>query len=566
MSDKRTVADVLGRFAFALELGEGASPRSKAYATASRTVWQLQGDLGAMHASGELAKVRGLGPATVAVIGEVLAGRVPEELVGLEAAIPATLFALRRIKGLGPAKIRALWKGLDVLTLADLEQACAENRLVELDGFGEKTQANVIAALEALRAQEGTLLRDQAAARLEELRNALVAAGVARVSIVGAFARGDETVRALELLVEGEADLAASVLAQVGVEAGRLGGTEVRMHRASAEAFGVSELVHTSSAGHLARLRAHAGARGLALDDERLVRADGSIVTVPDAGAVYVALGLWPTPTERREDDTPLVPMGTPSPPLVRRVDLRGALHNHTVASDGSATLAEMRAAAGRAGLSYLGISEHSQSAEYARGLSPERLRAQRAEIAALNASEGPVLLSGVESDILADGALDYPPEELAPLEVVIASGHRRFGLGRDETTARMIRAASDPSTDVIGHPTGRLLLGRPPNDFDVEAFLDACARSGCAVELNGSPHRLDLEARWLAMAKERGVLVSIAADAHAVDELVHLEHGVVIARRAGLGPEDVLNARPLADLRAWLAARRARAAVGAAT
>lgn len=564
MTDKRTVADVLGRFAFALELLEGASHRSKAYANASRTVWQLQGDLAAMRAAGTLAEVRGLGPAIVSLVGTVLDGKEPEELVALEASIPGSLLELRRIKGLGPAKIRALWKGLDVLSLADLEQACSENRLLELEGFGKKTQANVIAAIEALRAQEGTLLRDQALARVAGLGEALAAAGLVSV-VVGGLARGHETVDRLELLVHGARAEVEAVLAAHGVAGGRLEGTMVVAHVADEASFGVRELALTASAGHLARLVERARARGLVLGEADLSGADGAPIAVRDAAAVYAALGLWPTPVERREDETPLVPAGEPEPALVSRRDLRGALHNHTVASDGSATLAEMRAAAAAAGLSYLGISEHSQSADYARGLTPERLAAQRAELRALNAeaTDGalPWLLSGVESDILADGALDYAREELEALEVVIASGHRRFGLDRARSTERMIRAARDPMTDVIGHPTGRLLLGRPPNDFDVEAFLDACAASGCAVELNGSPHRLDLEARWLAMARERGVLVSIAADAHATDELSHLEHGVAIARRAGLRPEDVLNTRPLDELRRWLAARRARAA-----
>ncbi len=562
MSDKRTVADVLGRLAFAHELLEGASPRSKTYAAASRTVWQLQGDLAALHASGALAEVRGLGPSTLAVIGTVLAGGEPEELGELERAIPGSLLELRRIKGLGPAKIRALWKGLEVLSLADLEQACHENRLLELEGFGKKTQASVLAAIEELRAQEGTLLRDRAEEHLGRLLDALRGAGIERAVAVGGLVRGLETIDRLELLVAGDPAPAAEVLAGAGVTAGHLEGTTVVVHGASAEAFGVAELALTSSAGHLARVAAHAAERGFVLTPSALT-SRGEAVAVRDADALYALCGLSPTPPERREDETPLVHAGK-ARALVSLGDLRGALHNHTVASDGSATLAEMREAARRAGLDYLGISEHSQSADYARGLSPERLAAQRAEIALLLARDpgGPVLLSGIESDILADGSLDYTAEELRELEVVIASGHRRFGLDRERSTARMVRAASDPMTDVVGHPTGRLLLGRPPNDFDVEAFLDACAASGCAVELNGSPHRLDLEPRWLAMAKERGVLVSIAADAHATDELSHLAHGVTIARRAGLGPEDVLNTRTLVELRSWLAARRARAGV----
>lgn len=561
MTDKRTVADVLARLAFAHELLDEEADRAKAYAAASRTIWQLEGDLPAMHAEGSLRKVRGLGPATLEVIGVVLAGATPEGLIALEARIPSGLFTLRRIKGLGPAKIRALWRGLEITELAELEQACAENRLLSLAGFGAKTQSNIASAIAELRAQEGTLLRDGAESRMQTLLGALSAAGIT-TRAVGGLVRGEETVDRLELLVLGGVGPASEALAAVGVAGGRLEGTRVIVHTARADELGVSELVLTSSPGHLGALTAHARTKGLVLGDSTLTRVEAGseqVLVCEDAAAVYRALGLHPTPAERRDDDTPLVHVGKCAPQLLVRTELRGALHNHTLASDGAATLRQMREAATRAGLEYLGISEHSQSADYARGLSPSKLRAQVAEIADENAlGGGTTLLSGVESDILADGSLDYTDEELVGLDVVIASGHRRFGLGRADTTARMVRAASHARTDIVGHPTGRLLLGRAPNDFDMEAFLDACAAHGCAVELNASPHRLDLCAQHLSMAKERGVLVSIAADAHACDELSsHLEHGVVIARRAGLCAEDVLNTRSLEELRRWLDARR---------
>jgi DNA polymerase (family 10) len=233
-----------------------------------------------------------------------------------------------------------------------------------------------------------------------------------------------------------------------------------------------------------------------------------------------------------------------------------GALHNHTTASDGTASLVEMRAAAQERGLHYLGISEHSVSAAYAGGLDAEQLAAQGREIAALNAAPGPTLLTGVESDILADGALDYPASVLASLDIVVASVHQRHRQDHAAMTTRMVAAAANPWTDIVGHPTGRLLLGRPPTDFDVAAFLDAAALNGCAVELNASPHRLDLNAEHLAMAKERGLLVSIAADAHSQRDLDNLDYGITIARRAGLSVEDVLNARPLDELLLWLAGR----------
>ena len=571
MSTRREVQDVLARFAFAYELLEGPTPRARTYASAARTIFQLEGDLAELRASGALAKVRGLGSSTLAVVDDVLAGREPAELVALEAKIPDGLFAVREVRGLGPAKIRALYEGLGITSLGELEHACRENRLVALAGFGAKTQAKVLEGVQERRRREGKWLRDAALTLAERMRHALAAHGITDVRIVGALARGDEIIEKVELLAVADVDALGGALRAALEDPARAtlesnGNDElsrVVVHRAEAAGAGIAEVRLSSDAAHLAQLVARASARRLTLADDALGDAHGAAIPCASADALYAALGLLAVAAEARSGDTPLARIGTARTALIRREDLRGALHNHTVASDGSATLSEMRAAALEARLEYLGISEHSVSADYARGLSVERLAAQGAEIAALNRSgSGCTLLTGIESDILANGALDYADEVLRSLQVIIASSHRRFALGRAASTARMVRAARDPSTDIIGHPTGRLLLARPALDFDIEVFLDACAESGCAVELNGSAHRLDFGARELAMAKERGVCVSIAADAHAPSEIEeHLMYGISVARRAGLTANDVLNAKPLAELELWLAARRTRRA-----
>lgn len=537
--------------AFALEILEGPTPRARTYGQASRIVFQLEGDLAELRRTGALDRVRGLGPSCLAVIDDVIAGRDPAELTELEGQIPEGLFAIRKIKGLGPAKIRALYEGLGITTLGELEHACKENRLVSLPGFGDKTQANVLAGVQAERRHDGLHLRDAALEMAQELVARV--AGEARHALVGDLATGAELVRSVELLVEGEGP-AREELA-LGESAHGV------VHRAPHDRFGVALVRATSDAAHLAALAARANELGLTLGELALSRGETPVATPTDT-SLYEALELVPIPAEARLEATVLARRGQAVKELVQRGDLRGALHNHTLASDGSATLAQMRAAAKDWGLSYLGISEHSQSADYARGLTRERIAAQLAEIRAMNADDqGCTLLTGIESDILADGSLDYPDDVLATLEVVIASSHRRFSLDRERSTARMVRAASSPRTDVLGHPTGRLLLGRAPLEFDLDALFDACLKSGCAVELNGSAHRLDFGARELRIAKERGILVSIAADAHATGEIAeHLEHGLAVARRAGLTPDDVLNTRPLPALRAWLEARRARA------
>ena len=549
MSPRRAVQDALQRFAFALEILEGPTPRARAYGTAARAVFQFEGDLAEARASGALARVRGLGPSCLAVIDSVLEGSEPQGLAELEAKVPTGLFEMRTIKGLGPAKIRTLHEGLGIQSLSELEQACKENRLVGLSGFGEKTQANILAGAAEFRRREGRMLRDAAQAIARLVSDALTSSGVTRVAVVGALAMGEEVVDGVELLACADAAEVDATLTRLRDTEERLRGANARVHCAEADRFGFDEILRTSDEAHLAALRVRAASHRVDLEQAFACAAD-----------VYEALGLYFVSPESRHAHTVLVVKGQPCQELITREQLCGALHNHTKASDGTGTLQEMREAATRAGLSYLGISEHSQSADYARGLSFAQLEAQRAEIAALNSGHACVLLTGVESDIRADGSLDYAPHELAQLDVVVASSHRRFSLDRTKATARMIAAAMNPRTDIIGHPTGRLLLGRPPMEMDLEAFLDACAANGCAVELNASAHRLDLGVQGLRMAKERGLLVSIAADAHAPSEIEeHLTLGITIARRAGLRAEDVLNAMSLSQLRSWLTARRAR-------
>lgn len=555
MTTRRAVLDVLERLAFAAELLE--DPRARTFGQAAWAVRSLEGDLRAKRDSGELAAVRGIGKSTLAIIDAVLAGERPEALAKLESELPAGLFEIRRIKGLGAKKVKALWKELGITTLGELEYACKENRLLDLSGFGKKTQTNVLEQIDALRRVEGMRRRDRARALLEPYVSALRAhPGIARAIEVGEYRRGFELVRELAVLVAGddvEAGLAAAAAA-------RPPEAQIEVHVAPIESFGVRAVALTSSPEHFAALVARAAERGLALDASGL-RSGDALLPCPEEDDLYRTLDLCPTAPERREPGVPLVEIGKARPRLVTRADLRGALHNHTVASDGTATLEAMREAAAARGLEYLGISDHSKSAFYARGLEAERLLEQARLIAALDERDGCRLLSGVESDILEHGELDYGPEVLAELDLVVASVHRRHAQTPEQMTARMIAAAKNPWTAVVGHPTGRLLLGRPPSEYDVAAFLDACAEAGCAVELNANPHRLDLNETHLAMAKERGILVSIAADAHSVDELDHLDYGVTIARRAGLTPDDVLNARPLDALREWLRARRERAA-----
>lgn len=539
---------MLERLAFAAELLD--DPRARRFGSAAWRLRSLEGDLEQMLLDGSLARARGVDDAVLKVIGEVQRGERPEDLVAMEAQLPAGLFAVRRVKGLGPKKVKTLFKELGITTLGELEYACRENRLAALKGFGEKTQQKVLSQIEWLRETDGLLRRDQAKAVLDAVLEGVPVRAVA----VGEWARGLELVRELAVLLElPDRDEALRL-----VDVRRPPEIDVEVYVADEASFGAIQVWHTSTEWHRQALVERAEDFEMTFDEQGLRDEDG-VVVCPTEVELYRALSLVPTAPERREPHVPLVEQGRVAPELITRAALKGALHNHTVASDGTATLVEMRAAAAERGLEYLGISDHSHSASYARGLSPDRLEEQGRTIAALNAEDRAscVLLSGVESDILAEGALDYDPPVLAALDVVIASVHQRHGQDPEQMTHRMLAAARHPLTDIVGHPTGRLLLGRVPSAYDLAAFLDACAVHRVAVELNANPHRLDLSETGLAMARARGVLVSIAADAHATHELDHLDYGVTIARRAGLRPEDVLNTRSVEELREWVRARR---------
>lgn len=540
MGLRRDVMEALERCAFAAELLEEKSARY--WTGAAWSFRQLDGDIAELLASGELGKTQGLGPKALEVITDVASGRTPEVLTEFGKRLPEGLFEIRRIRGLGPKKVATLWRELGITTLGELEYACRENRLVELKGFGKKTQESIVQQVPQLREERGRMRRDEASVRSSRVGTELLSRGASDVLVAGDLRLGAELVESAAVLALSEDALDLSGLDD-----------RVKVHVFPKGRAGTGLVIATGPEPFLETLRARAAERGQ----------DLPTIEAATEEALFSALDLPFVSPELRAGEAKRVP-----PRLVRRSDLRGALHNHTDASDGTNTLEEMRAAATAWGLSYFGISEHSVSAFYAGGLDAERLKAQLEAIRRENEKPGCVILTGVESDILEDGSLDYPDalfselrDEGRGLEVVVASVHKRYAHDRAAATARMTRAARSPWTTLVGHPTGRLLLGRPPMDYDMEALLDACAESGCAIELNANPQRLDLSAKHAAMAKERGVLVSIAADAHHVSELDNLEHGLSVARRAGLGPEDVLNCMELPELRAWLKKRQEKQA-----
>lgn len=578
MIDRAEVADALEEIGLLLEL-LGENPfKTRAYGNAARIVRALDRDLAELIARGELRGIKGIGPALVEKITTlVTTGSLPY-LDGLRSQIPETMLEWLKIPGLGPKKARVIHVTLGIATLLDLEQAGKDGKLRDLPGFGEATERKILSGIARVREHSGRFLRPiilGEARRLTALLSALP--GVGLVEVAGSARRGASTSKDIDVVATAR-DAAPVIEAFASdpsvVEVVGAGPTKCSVRLAAGPnadlrvvpdaSYPFALMYFTGSKAHNVALRGRASAMGLKLNEYALIKeSDGAPIPCADEAAIYRALGLAFIPPELREDQGELeaaVRGGLPD--LVTAGDLKGILHCHSTWSDGQNTIEEMAEAARAMGMTYLGLCDHSRSAAYAGGLSIERVKAQHDEIDAVNAKlAGSIrVLKGTEVDILADGSLDFPDEVLRTFDLVVASVHSRFNLGAEEQTERMVRAARNPFVDIIGHPTGRILLTRDPYPLDLFAVIDAAAERGVAVEINAHPSRLDLDSAGLRHGLARGMKTSIDPDAHETAGLADIAYGIDTARRGWCTAGDVLNTRPLDELLGWLRSRRERA------
>jgi DNA polymerase (family 10) len=558
--DRFQVADVLDEIAAHLEF-RGENPfKVRAYENGARVLRDLEEDLEGLVRSGDLRKQRGIGTALADKIATLVTTGALPYLDELRAITPPELLSWTRIPGLGPKKALAIHEALGIVTLEALEAAARSGRLRTLRGMGPALEAKVLDGLQRLKRQTRRVLMPAGHAAAARLRRELPRLpGALRVEIAGEVRRCLEVVGRIDAVMSAHDPAAAleglaglpgirEVMERTGDRAEvRLGSDLPGTVRVVPDPRFAAALVEaTGSEAHVGALRQ----RGL-----------DAAAAFPDEAALYASLELPWIPPELREDGTEVAAAAQGRlPRLIERADLQGVLHVHSDWSDGRLSIRGMAEAARALGFTYLGLCDHSQSAGYAGGLSPARVREQHAAVDALNARYGGAfrVLKGIEVDILADGALDYPDDVLASFDLVVASVHSRFSLTEAEQTVRVLRALENPHVDVLGHPTGRLLLAREPYAIDLGKVMEAATEHGVAIEVNGHPNRLDLDWRPLRAGLAMGLRTSIAPDAHTADELHGVDWAVRIARKGWCTAEQALDAWPLPRLLDHLAARHA--------
>jgi DNA polymerase (family X) len=554
--DRLGIARALRETARLLELAGGPMFKARAYDRAARALERLGTDLGRLVSEGRLVELHGIGPRLAAVISEFYLTGSSKALEKLRSQYPPGASELSRIPELSLARIRIL-SAAGIETLSQLKEACEKGRLRAVKGIGERAEQQILERLQRLEGPARVLLPEAGAAAEELLAYLRQAPGAVATAVAGDLRRWTETVERLVLVLASTKPAAAASHVRsapfLSVENPRglavLGtlpaGLPVEVRVVAPRSYPTEMLFATGAPAHVEHLRRMAGKRGLTLTPSGVARLKRpEPVSIETEADVYGVLALPLIPPELREDEGEIeaAARGTLPDDLVDQADIRGMVHCHTVYSDGRHTVEQMAKAAAALGMEYMTLTDHSPAASYAGGLSVDRLKAQWEEIARVQESVPVRLLRGSEVDILADGALDYPDSVLEQLDIVIASVHRRFRLDAEQMTRRLTRAMSHPCFKIWGHALGRLILSRPPIDCRVEEVLDVIAASRAAVEINGDPHRLDMEPRWVRAARERGIRFVISTDAHAVGDYRYLQYGVAMARRGWVRRGEVLN------------------------
>ena len=538
MLSNRDISNILTQYAKLYELHDGNPFKVKSLAAAAFNIKKIAASLTDMSEE-ELNKVPQLGKSLAPKVIEIIQTGSFKELDELLEITPKGIQDILQVKGLGPKKVEVLWKSVGIASIPELLDACRENRLVEIKGFGFKTQAQILNDIEFKFSAEGQFhwAKMQAVvAYLDQTFEGMPE--VEQYQVVGEFRRFNDIVHSVDyVLVTENLEAISDHLCEsenfelfdcdedsytlIYLEA-----LNVRLFNSSHERWGNSLLERTATESHL-----------------DLIKYQSRAGNFEDEESIFKTLALPYVLPELREGLNELQHLAEQDK-LITYKDLKGTLHNHSTYSDGLHTLAEMAQEARMMGLEYIGICDHSQTASYAGGLRPERVLEQMREIDALNEKMAPFkIFKGIESDILSDGSLDYSDDILQLFDLVVASVHSNLTMDQEKAHMRLTKAIENPYTNILGHPTGRLLLMRSGYPIDHAYIIDACIANHVVIELNAHPYRLDLDWRWIDYALSKGGMISINPDAHQKEGLSDMQYGVNVARKGYLKPEQCLNA-----------------------
>ncbi|MEQ8820549.1 MAG: DNA polymerase/3'-5' exonuclease PolX [Sumerlaeia bacterium] len=582
--NRRRLAESFNEMAVLLQIAGANSFKTAAFEKAAQTILDENHDVQAALEDNALTELPSIGKGIADKIKEFAKEGTFAELEELREKYPPSLVTMTTVPGFGAKKAKAVFEELGIATLDGLEAAAKAGELDGLKGFGKKTVENILKGIETVKAGSGRFRLDKAREAAEPLLDMLKGhPAVIRAEAAGSLRRWKETVHDIDFVcatgkpeevmkaftgfmtverVLAKGKTKSSVVLSDGIQADLRCVTEVQYPFALAHFTGSKE--------HNIRMRQRANARGLVLNEYGLFpegeEKTGESKPAGSEADLHKLLGLkqWVAP-ELREDmgECDAAEAGE-LPELIEEGDIRGLLHMHTHYSDGQPRVRDYAEWAAKNGIAWMGLADHSQSAGYAGGLSPDRVREQWAEIDAVNAEftkQGIRLLKGIESDIRKDGSLDYDDDLLAGFDFVVASVHSVFNLPEAEQTDRIIRAVRSPFTTVLGHMTGRLLLRRDGYDLDQKAVIAACAEEGVAIEINANPMRLDMDWRLVKYALEKGAMLSIGPDAHKISGLAHTAYGVRMARKGWAVKDKVVNCWDVETFLEFAGKRRAKAA-----
>jgi DNA polymerase (family 10) len=570
--DKEKIIQVLEEIGTLLELKNENPFKIRAYHNAARVLEGQPEDLGTLLETGKLEKLKGIGSGISEKIHELAERGTLKYYTDLRKSFPEGLLEMLNIQGLGPKRVKILYDKLKIKSVGELERACRENRLLDLEGFGEKSQENILQGIQHLKKAAGHFLISFALKEAAQFVDYLKRdRGIQKIEVAGSIRRHKEVAKDADILVTAKEPSRVheafvkypeveSVIAHGETKSSVTlkSGMNCDLRTVSEKEFPFALYYFTGSKDHNVAVRTIAKKAGYKINEYGLFRGE-RFIPCKDEEEILKKLGFRYIPPELREGEGELEAAKQGDlPELVKEEDIRGVFHVHSTYSDGVASLADMIATAEKLGYEYVGISDHSQSAKYAGGLEPARLVKQRKEIDQLEKVHKKIrIFWGTECDILADGKLDYNDAILKEFDFVIGSIHSHFNLPEKEQTNRILRAMDSKYLTFVGHPTGRLLLGRDGYPVDLVKVIDAAQKAGVAIELNANPHRLDLDWRFCPYAKKRGVPVSINPDAHSMEGLRDTAYGVGIARKGWLEKGDVVNTLSVSAVEKFLRKRK---------